>query len=148
MGKSIKLVKQPANELGCGIACVSALTGKSYSSLKDKLVKMDCWTENKNGDFRTQPDQLSALLKEVGIDHKVEKFSSIELIPAPAIIAVNNKKGNFHWVIAFNNKGCVFILDTEDGELYRYENWKDSYRFYRSKNCIVFPDLIISGLKF
>lgn len=146
MRKSIKLVKQPEKEEGCGIACVSVLTGKSYDSLKEELKKIKCWTKRKKV-FRTQPDDLSSLLEKIGIGHEEEKFKSIELVPHPAIIAVNNEKGKFHWVFIFSKNGRTFIVDTEYGELYRYENYKSDYIFYKSKSCIVFPGLVINSVR-
>ncbi len=134
---------QPKKELGCGIACVSMITGESYESLKQAL-KMK-WKEKKKkiekNNFRTSCTDLSSILKN--IKHDKEKYSSIKEILHPSIIGVNNKNGNYHWVFAFRKNKELFIADTETGELYRYKNWKDDYVLHEKNSCIVFTGMNI-----
>ena len=149
MRKSLDLVIQPENEKGCGLACIAAITGATYESLKNKLIALDNWRIT-DGEFRTEPHDLISLLTGIDLDHQLVKINSIAEIEHPTIVAVNKipKKNKYHWVVAFKTNGRIYILDTEWGGIYLFEYHKDDYKLYKKRDGIAFPKLDIKEVKF
>ena len=135
---------QPPTECGCGIACVSMVTGESYEAMKNKLSDSKGWSSRKRK-FRTTYKELSFLLANV--NHDFIKYETMEDIYSPSIIGVNNEGNKYHWVLAFRKNKELYIADSESGELYKYNNWKDDYDLHKRNNCIVFPRVEISNIE-
>lgn len=62
----------------------------------------------------------------------------MEDIYYPSIVGVNNEGGKYHWILVFRKNNELYIADPEEGELYKYNNWKNDYLLYKQNNCIVF----------
>lgn len=146
--KRMNLIKQ-IDDTGCGIACVAMLLGKPYEKVREEMFKAKGWTAKKRS-LRTHAGDLSLILGDV--QHEMIQYESFDSVQGASILAVNpDDKKKYHWVVAFRSAGCLWIADSELGELYRYDNWNENVESgYRLADfySIVFPRLEISSVVF
>ncbi|MGB0907873.1 MAG: cysteine peptidase family C39 domain-containing protein [Maricaulaceae bacterium] len=123
---AIKIVKQEADSLNCGIACVAMLRPDlSYKKIKNKMLKQ------KGKITRTSARELVVLCKSLKLDAEIKRTKSWGDISSVAIVGVNPEKGkekNFHWVLCItnNNKSLIVDPNPDDGDVYQGKKWQDT----------------------
>lgn len=145
----IGLVKQ-IDETGCGIACVSMLSGESYSKVKSLLFKLEEEWGNRKSTFYTKAPQLLKLLDEYKIEAKLRSSGSWDDIQGCAIVGVNKEQNYFHWVIVIKNKAQFLIIDPETGEIYQAAQWidkNDGYFHSKRKSDYISIERDITSIK-
>ncbi len=133
---SLKLCEQE-DDTGCGIACVSMITGKDYQEVKSVLMKLKGW-KNSDRNLYTRATDLSPLLGKFGIKSEIKKSSSWQDITGASIVGVDRKNGYFHWVVSIKDSKRFIIIDPKNGDVlngyksirkkrYKHGNGKSNY---------------------
>ncbi|MDM8521418.1 cysteine peptidase family C39 domain-containing protein [Anaerolineales bacterium HSG6] len=110
--KKLKRIIQ-RDPTGCGIACISMLTGREYEEIKQEALK----TLEFNGKKTLYTDfkDLKQLLKKYGVKtaRRASKFISWEKLPALCVLAINysERRDTWHWVLYINEKDDKYIFD-------------------------------------
>jgi ABC-type bacteriocin/lantibiotic exporter with double-glycine peptidase domain len=111
----MRLVKQK-DDWGCGIACVSMITGRSYSSVKSRLKKIfPDYDYVDPEDYKTNNLEIKRLLISYKIIEPGQRFKAVNdwnKIQGIALIAIKfNKQGNWHWVVLDARTSEKYVLD-------------------------------------
>lgn len=95
----------------CGIACVAMLARISYRealAVAKELYEEGTWSKN----HRTDIEDLRYILEELGwkLGRKVTT-TDWEKVPPGCLVAVQWKKGNWHWVVSAEDDEGLFFFD-------------------------------------
>lgn len=113
----IRRVPQRYYKLGdCGIACAAMVCGVSYKEAHDAAEKLSL---RRNGEYYTSHSDLQRLVRSLGREAKLKRFSRLREVCVPAIVKVNGSRDRswWHWVVLTESPiGLLAILDPKPGK--------------------------------
>ena len=114
LAEGIKRIRQE-DEVGCGIACVAMVTGKTYSQAKKFfLERVFLPTDRK---LLTRHYQLRRALRTLRITTEKRGFRNWRSIESLSIVPINRRKdGSWHWIVFVPNGVRPYILDPMAGK--------------------------------
>lgn len=97
----------------CGIACIAMLARISYNralAVAKDLYEEGTWSEKKS--HRTNIEDIRYILDELGwkLGRKMPT-TDWEKVPPGCLVAVQLKKGNWHWVVSAEDDDGLFFFD-------------------------------------
>ena len=133
---------------GCGIACVAAVTNRTYDEVKDALMQHKEW-KRPDRNLYTWAKDLSYLLSYYSMPHEIKGSRSWDEINGVSIVGVNRDKGYFHWVVAVKDDDRFYIIDPKCGEVLScHARLKRSYKHSERKSQYVSLGIKVKSIKF
>lgn len=144
---SLQLCEQ-VDDTGCGVACVSMITGKSYQEVRSVLMKLKGW-KSLDRNFYTRATDLFPLLEKFGIKPEIKKSGSWQDITGVSIVGVDRKNGYFHWVVSIKDSMRFIIIDPKNGDVLNGEKSvrKKRYKHGKGKSNYLSIPITISTIK-
>ena len=112
-----KVIQQ--DPLGCGVACASMASGKSYAYVRQLFV------ENGIGARKQRPlstgfRELQRALKLLGVEAAVVPWRGWDAVDGIGIVAVDTNEGpsqNWHWIVAERHDTFGVVIHDPDFDL-------------------------------
>ena len=107
---------------GCGVACLAMVSGLSYAQVREAFIREGLGeTRPRRKAFSSNFRELLQVAQRLGLDGRMQRWSSWSSVEGPCILKVAVRGSNWHWVAAERSAQLGLVVLDPDLDLPAFE---------------------------